>query len=39
MLYESGVEKVFIASIVQRGKFKHWIGLDREQFKKILSVL
>jgi len=35
VLYANGVEKVFIASIVQRGKFKPWTGLDSDQFRMI----
>ncbi|XP_053390121.1 uncharacterized protein LOC123534501 [Mercenaria mercenaria] len=31
-LYNSGVERVFVASIVERGKFPHWTGLNHKIF-------
>jgi len=34
IMHANGGEKVFLARIVQRGKFKHWTGVDSNQFKK-----
>ncbi|XP_060564019.1 uncharacterized protein LOC132723342 [Ruditapes philippinarum] len=34
-LYNSGVERVFVASIIERGNFKQWTGLNSKMFNKI----
>lgn len=34
-LYDAGVERVFVASIIERGKFPHWTGLHKFSFNKM----
>ncbi|XP_060585339.1 uncharacterized protein LOC132741227 [Ruditapes philippinarum] len=34
-MYKAGVQRVFVASIIERGKFPHWTGLNRSIFNKM----
>lgn len=34
-LYQAGVERVFVASIIERGRFPSWTGLNISSFNKV----
>ena len=38
-LYETGITKVFVATIIERGSFQEWTGLTRPIFNKIRHAL
>ena len=38
-LYENGITKVFVATVIERGSFPEWTGLTRPIFNKIRHAL
>ena len=38
-LYENGITKVFVATVIERGSFPEWTGLTRPVFIKIRHAL